>query len=121
MPALSTRCLDASGDHLSEPARFEAPAARQNAPCDASELIGESDGEHIAVETLPSRLEPAFEPVALPALWPDQHDQHDPGRLNEEHAQIAIAALRYAAEDGAPAGRDFLGDEPQPGCALAAF
>jgi hypothetical protein len=50
--ALSARCSGASGDRLSEPARFEAPAPRQNALGDASELIGESDGQHIVVETL---------------------------------------------------------------------
>jgi Phosphoenolpyruvate carboxylase len=50
--------------------------------------------------------------VAIPAL---RLDQYDPRGLNEQHAQVAIAAFRYLAEDAAVAGRDLLGDEPQPG------
>src|ERR1700745_4512702 len=107
-----------SGDDVIEAARFEAPAARQNTPGDASELVGESDGQHIAVKALPGGLEPAFEPVACPVFRPDQHD---PGCLNEEYPQVAIAAPRYAAEDGAIAGRDLLGNEAQPGGKVSAF
>src|SRR6266481_258737 len=53
-------------------------------------------------------------------LWPDL-DQHDPGGLNEQTAQIAIAALRYAAEDRAVAGRQLFRHEPEPGAEVAAF
>src|SRR5215471_13355147 len=53
-------------------------------------------------------------------LWPDL-DQHDPGRLNEQAAQIAIAALRYAAKDRAIAGRELLRHEPKPCAEVAAF
>src|SRR4029450_6175487 len=42
-------------------------------------------------------------------------------RTAEAPQTMAIAALRYAAEDGAVAGRDLLGDEPQPGREVAAF
>jgi hypothetical protein len=35
-------------------------------------------------------------------------DQHDPGSLNKQTAQIAIAASRDAAEDRAVAGRYLL-------------
>src|SRR5262245_60853650 len=97
-----------SGDRVIEAAHFEAPATRQNAPGDASELVGESDGQHIVVEALAGSLEPGFEPIAFPVLRPDQYD---PGCLNEEHPQVTIAAPRYAAEDGAIAGRDLLGNE----------
>src|SRR5262245_35218004 len=37
------------------------------------------------------------------------------------NAQIAVAAFRYFAEDGAVAGRDLLGDQPQPSSEVAAF
>jgi len=53
------------------------------------------------------RFEPRLEPVTIPAL---RLDQYDPGGLNEQSAQIAIAAFRYLAEDGAVAGRYLLGD-----------
>src|SRR5262245_66690291 len=79
-----------SGDRVIEAAHFEAPATRQNAPGDASELVGESDGQHIVVEALAGSLEPGFEPIAFPVLRPDQYD---PGCLNEEHPQVTIAAV----------------------------
>ena len=64
------------------------------------------------------RLEPGLEPAALPALW---LDQHNPRRLDEQDAQVAIATLRYLAENGAIPSRDLLGDEPQPSGEVAAF
>jgi len=36
-------------------------------------------------------------------------------------AQVAIATLRYLAENGAIPSRDLLGDEPQPSGEVAAF
>ncbi len=56
--------------------------------------------------------------MALPALW---SDQHDPRRLHEQNPQVAIAALRYLAEDCAIPSRDLLGDEPQPSGEVATF
>src|ERR1700732_1885403 len=53
-------------------------------------------------------------------LWPDLY-QHDPGGLNEQTAQIAIAALRYAAEDRAVACRYLLRHQSKPGAEVAAF
>jgi hypothetical protein len=37
-------------------------------------------------------------------------DQHHPGRLHEQDAQVAIAALRYLAQDGAVSGRHLFRD-----------
>src|SRR6266403_1080318 len=42
------------------------------------------------------RFDPGFEPVALPVL---RTDQYYPSCLNEQDPQVAIAALRYLAED----------------------
>ena len=89
----------------------------QDAPSNASELVGERDGEDIVMQSLLGRLEPWLEPVTIPAL---RLDQHNPCGLNEQDPQVAIAALRYLAEDGAVAGRDLLGDEPQLGGEVAA-
>src|SRR3984893_12866207 len=76
----------------------------KNRPGDAGELVGERNRQHVVVEALLCGLDPRLEPIAVPMLRPDL-DQHDPGGLNEQSAQIAIAALRYAAEDRAVAGR----------------
>src|SRR6516164_3622544 len=35
-------------------------------PCDAGELVGECNGEHVVVQSLLRRLDPRFEPIALP-------------------------------------------------------
>src|SRR5262252_3519167 len=91
---------------------------RKHAPGNAGELVGERNGEDVVMQPLLGCLEPRFEAVPVPAL---RLDQYDPGGLNEQNAQVAIAALRYLAEDGAVAGRDLLGDEPQPGGEVAAF
>src|SRR5215470_2429109 len=59
----------------------------ENRPCDAGELVGQRNGKHVVVESLLRRFNPRFEPVAFPMRWPNL-DQHDPGRLNEQGAQI---------------------------------
>src|SRR5215510_3471025 len=64
----------------------------KNAPSNAGELIGEGDGEDVVVQPFLGRLEPRLEPIALPMLWPDP-DQHNPGRLDEQGTQIAVASL----------------------------
>src|SRR5262245_23940660 len=81
----------------------------KDAPSNASELVGERDGEDVVMQPLLGRLEPRLEPVTIPAL---RLDQYNPCGLNEQNAQVAIAALRYLAEDGAVAGRDLLGESP---------
>src|SRR5262249_4105620 len=65
-------------------------------------------------------LDPRLEPIAVPTLWPDL-DQDDPGGLDEQTAQIAIAAPRYAAENRAVASRYLFRHEPKPGAEVAAF
>src|SRR4029450_5303201 len=83
---------------------LEGAPLLKNRPGDGGELVGERNRQRVVVEALPCGLDPRLEPVAVPMLWPDL-DQHDPGGLNEQTALIAIAALRYAAEDRAVAGR----------------
>src|SRR4029077_19919535 len=63
-----------------------------------------------------SGFDPRLEPVALPALRPDQNN---PGRLHEQNAQVAIATLRYPAQDGAVSGRCLLGNKAEPGAKVA--
>ena len=64
------------------------------------------------------RPRPSLEPVMPP---PPRLDRHGPCRLNEQHAQVAIASLRYLSEDCALPGRDLLRDTPQPGLGFGNF
>src|SRR5215510_4173890 len=97
---------------------LEAAATSQNAPGDASELVGERDRQHVVVQPSLGSLDPGFEPVALPTL---RLDQDDPGGLNEQRAQVAIAALGYLAKDCAIPRRDLLRDKAQPSSEVAAL
>src|SRR5262245_46456699 len=71
---------------------LESAPLVENRPGDTGELVGERDRQHVVMQTLPGRRDPGLEPVAVPMLWPDL-DQHYPGGLHEQRAQIAIAAL----------------------------
>jgi hypothetical protein len=64
----------------------------QNTSSNASELVGERDGEDVVMQPLLGRLEPRLKPVTIPAL---RLDQYNPRGLNEQNAQVAIAAFRY--------------------------
>src|SRR5215813_3250415 len=97
---------------------LEAATTSQNAPSDAGELVGERDRQHIVVQSSFGSLDPGFEPVALPAL---RLDQDHPGGLNEQRAQVAIAALGYLAQDRAIPRRDLLRDKAQPSGEVAAL
>src|SRR5215470_4787227 len=96
------------GGRLSNLARLEVAAMGENAPCDACQLVGKRDRQHVAVQPPLGRFDPGFEPVALPVL---RSDQDDPGGLNEQGAQVAIAALRYLAKDRAVSRRELFGDK----------
>ena len=106
------------GGSLIDLSRLEVPAMSQNAPGDAGQLVGERNCQHVAVQPLLGGFDPGLEPVALPAL---RLDQHDPCRLHEQDAQVAIAAFGYLAEDGAVTGRHLFRNKPEPGSKVAAF
>ncbi len=78
---------------------FEVALLVEDRPRNASQLIDERHRQYVMMQSFLGGFDPGFEPVALPALRPDQHH---PGRLHEQDAQVAIAALRYLAEDGRP-------------------
>src|SRR5437899_7111968 len=109
-----------SGRHLIRLDALEGAPLVENCPGNAGELVRERNRQHIVVEALPCGLDPRLEPIAVPILRPDL-DQHDPGGLNEETAQIAIAAPRYAAEGRAVAGRYLFRHQPEPSAEVAAF
>src|SRR5690349_5746566 len=77
--------------------RTAGPSDRANSP------------HQFVVQPLLGRLEPGFETMAFPDL---RFDQHDPCCLHEQNAQVAIAALRYLAQDRAVSGRHLPRDEP---------
>src|SRR5262245_37118156 len=81
-----------SGRHRIGLDALESAPLVENRPGDAGKLVGECNGEHVAVQPPLRCLDPGFEPVPFPMLWLELA-QHDPGRLHEQHAQIAVAAL----------------------------
>src|SRR5262249_49512574 len=84
---VSTIRVESRGLYL---AGLEGSAMSQDAPSNAGELIGERDGKDVVMQSLLCRFDPRLKPIALPMLWPHL-DQHHPGRLDEQGAQIAIA------------------------------
>src|SRR5215469_4025665 len=119
--SVAPSCADRSsrrGGRLGNLGCLEAAAMGENGPCDARQLVGKRDRQHIAVQPPLGRLDPGFEPVALPVLRPDQDH---PGGLSEQDAQVAIAALGYLAKDGAASRRELFGDKTQPGGEVAAL
>jgi Phage capsid family len=121
LTGLSTaRCSDRSGRYRIPPDTFEVALLVENRPGDAGELVGERNRQHVVVQSLLCRFDPRFESIALPMLWPEL-DQHDPGRLHKQDAQVAIATLRYLAEDGAVTRRYLLRHQPEPGTEVAPF
>src|SRR5262245_4349763 len=109
-----------SGRHLIRLNALEGAPLVKNCPGDAGELVRERNRQHVVMQPLSCGLDPRLEPIAVPMLWPDL-DQHDPGGLNEQTAQITIAALRYAAEDCAVTSRYLFRHQPEPGTEVAAF
>src|SRR5262245_51076108 len=109
-----------SGRHLIRLNALEGAPLVKNCPGDAGEPVRERNRQDVVVQPLSCGLDPRLEPIAVPMLRPDL-DQHDPGGLNEQTAQIAIAALRYAAEDCAVTSRYLFRHQPEPGAEVAAF
>src|SRR2546430_17243633 len=107
-----------SGRHLTCLDAFEVALLVENRPGDAGQLVGERDRQHVVMQPPLGRFDPRFEPVAFPTL---RLHQHDPGCLDEQDAQVAIAPFRYLAEDRAVSGRDLLGNQSEPGAEVAAL
>src|SRR6202051_4548492 len=100
------------------PRQLEGASFGQHRPGDAGKLVGERDREHVVLQPPLGGFDPGFEPVTFPVLYPDQHD---PCRLHEQNAQVAIAAPGDFTEDRAVSRRDLLGNQPEPGAQVAAL
>ena len=83
--------------------RLEGSTMSKIAARDARELVGKGDGEHVVMQPLLGGLDPRPEPVAFPS-GRFHFYKNDPCCLHEQDAQVAIAPLRYFAEDGAVPG-----------------
>src|SRR6266540_3712429 len=66
---------------------LEGTPVMENRPGDAGKFVGERNRQHVVVQPFFGGLDPRLEAIALPPLWPN-FDQHDPGCLNEQRAQI---------------------------------
>src|SRR3954447_5974819 len=108
--------LTCSSGELGAHPRLVAAAVVQHAPRNAGELVGQCRSDDVVMHALGGSLQPPAEAVLGPIGWPQQHD---PSRLHEQHAKIAIPALGDAAEDGAIAGRDLSWYETEPGTEVA--
>src|SRR6476646_6002863 len=86
------------GPHRSD---LKVTTAMEHAPGDASYFVGECNSSLEPIEPASCSLDPGFEAVLLPALWA-QEDRTS--CLDEQHPQVAIAALGDRPKDGAPAG-----------------
>jgi hypothetical protein len=92
-----------SSGELSMHARFVAATVVQHAPRNAGELVGQCRSDDVVMHALGGSLQPPAEAVLGPI---GRAQQHDPSRLHEQHAKIAVPTLGDAAGDGAIAGRD---------------
>ena len=88
----------------------------QHAPSDAGKLIGECRRDDVVMHAFDGSLKPPAEAVLGPICRPQQHD---PSRLHEEHAEIAVPTLGNATEDDSIAGRDLSRHKPEPGTEVA--
>src|SRR6202163_3835756 len=70
--------------------QLEGASFSQHRPGDAGKLVGERDRQHVGVQPPLGGFDPGFEPITFPVLYPDQHN---PCRLHEQNAQVAIGAL----------------------------
>src|SRR5437899_12276506 len=68
---------------------LEGASLVENRPGDPGELVGERNRQHVVVQSFLGGFNLRFEAIALPTLYPDQHN---PRGLHEQRAQVAIAA-----------------------------
>src|SRR5215475_12067220 len=89
----------------------------KHGPCDTGQLVSQSGSQHIVVQPLSRGGKPRPKAVLHPIPWPKQNDT---GRLQEEHAKVAIAAFGDAPENRSIACGDLLGYQAEPSSKIAA-
>jgi len=81
-------------------------------------VFGKRDRQDAWVQPFLGGFDPRLEAMAFPGR---RLHQHDLSRLHEQDAQIAIALLRYLAEDRAISSRHLPGHQPEPCAEVAPF
>src|SRR5262249_47784654 len=69
---------------------LECSTTSQDAPRNASKLVGERGGEDVVMQPLLGRFDPRLSPVKVPALGPDELSTRG---LNEQNPQTGVAAF----------------------------
>ena len=83
----------------------------QHSPGDPCQLVGEGHSQNIRMQALSGTNKPGSKAVLRPVRRPYQND---PGCLNEEHAQVGVAALGDVSEDRSISGRHLFRHEAEP-------
>ena len=81
-----------------DPPRLEVAPMGEDAPGDASQLVGERDRQHVVMQAPSGGLDPGFEPVTLPAARLDQNGPRRSHTLGQAHWLVPLAV---SARDGA--------------------
>jgi hypothetical protein len=89
--------------------RLIGATARENRPSDASELVGERDCQHVAVQPPRCLLNPRPQAPHRRTWAPHQHDVCG---LHEQRSQVLVAALGELAQYGAISRRLCFGTSP---------
>src|ERR1700736_4340035 len=97
-------------------ARFVAATLCQHSPSDPRQLIGKCSCQDVVMQALRRRREPQPKAMLRPVYWSEQNNA---GALHEERAQIAIATLGDAAEDGTITRGHLLRHQAEPGGKVA--
>jgi hypothetical protein len=90
----------------------------EHGPGDPRELVGKGGSQNIRMQALNGANEPGAETVLRPSRRPHQND---PSCLDEEHAQVAVAALGDVSEDSPVSGRHLFGHEAEPSRIIPPF
>ena len=75
---------------------FEGPLVAPDAPGDARELIGESDGRHVVAVSVFNTERPGAKTIGF--IHELGGTQNGTSPVDEEHAQVAVASLGDATE-----------------------
>lgn len=84
---------------------------RGDNPGESGELVGEGDGGLVVAEALHGAERPGSDGVGLALLR--RGGEHRSGAVNQEHAQVNVAALGGRAEAANASGRSLPGREPE--------
>ncbi len=101
--------LDASQGHVSW--RVKRRFMSQYAPSHTRQLVGQGNGQFIAMHTLRCTREPIAKAEVRPSV---RSHQNDLGRLNEQHPQVSAAALGDASQHRSATRTVLPWDRSQP-------